>query len=106
MTAMKAYLMTVFVLFVHVIILTLASSLFDGLGRDDGVYDPVMAMIIGVASLVALLKTQGVMMQISYVSVGPKALRKLGGQFMNGVHYTTGKARSLKYSKGTKKGYR
>ncbi len=106
MTAMKAYLMTVFVLFVHVIILTLASSLFDGLGRDDGLYDPVMAMIIGVASLVALLKTQGVMMQISYVSVGPKALRKLGSQFMNGVHYTSGKARSLKYSKGVKKGSR
>jgi hypothetical protein len=106
MTAMKAYLMTVFVLFVHVIILTLSSSLFDGLGRDDGAYDPVMAMIIGVASLVALLKTQGVMMQMSYVSVGPKALRKLGGQFMNGVHYTTGRARSLKYSKGIKKGYK
>lgn len=94
-TATKAYITNVFVLFVHVIILMLAATLFVGL-RKDGLqpYDPVMSMIVGVAAVLTLLKTQGAMMQLSYVSVGPRALRKLGGQFMNGVHYTTDKMRS------------
>ncbi|HUD06951.1 MAG TPA: hypothetical protein VMR34_03630 [Candidatus Saccharimonadales bacterium] len=48
---------------------------------------PLMAAIVGLATLTALLKTQGVLMQLSYVSVGPKAMRKLGGQFMTGVSY-------------------
>ena len=97
-TAIKVYITNIFVLFIHVIILMLAATLFVGL-KKDGVpqpYDPVMATIIGVASLVALLKTQGVMMQLSYVSVGPRALRKLGGQFMNGMHYTSDKFRSAR----------
>ncbi len=106
-TAIKTYFTTVFVLFVHVIILTLAATLFDGLRNEDAAqpYDPVMAMVIGVAAVLTLLKTQGVMMQMSYVSVGPKALRKLGGQFINGVSYTSGKvkaARSTRAVKGLK----
>lgn len=109
LTAIKTYISTIFVLFVHVIILLLAATLFDGL-RDNSpdaeqLYDPVMTMVIGVASLIALLKTQGVMMQMTYVSVGPKALRKLGSQFMNGVSYTTNKvknARNLQTEKGFK----
>lgn len=97
-TAIKTYFTTVFVLFVHVIILTLAASLFNGL-RNDGseqLYDPVMAMVIGIASIMALLKTQSVMMQLSYVSVGPRALRKLGGQFINGVSYTSSKVKAAR----------
>lgn len=97
-TAIKVYITNIFVLFIHVIILLLAASLFVGLKKDGQAqpYDPVMATIIGVASLVALLKTQGVMMQLSYVSVGPRALRKLGGQFMNGIHYTSDKFKSTR----------
>jgi len=97
-TAIKVYITNIFVLFIHVIILMLAATLFVGLKKDGQAqpYDPVMATIIGVASLVALLKTQGVMMQLSYVSVGPRALRKLGGQFMNGIHYTSDKFKSTR----------
>lgn len=93
MTAVKIYISNIFVLFVHVIILTLAATLFDGLRQEgaDPPYDPVMAMIVGVAALITLLKTQGVMMQLSYVSVGPRAIRKLGGEFMNGASYLAGK---------------
>ncbi len=97
-TAVKVYITNIFVLFIHVIILMLAATLFIGL-KSNGQsqpYDPVMATIIGVASLVTLLKTQGVMMQLSYVSAGPRAMRKLGGQFMNGVHYTTHSMRSTR----------
>lgn len=95
-TAIKTYTTNTFVLFVHAIILTLSATLFAGIQNEvaEQPFDPVMAMVIGVATLMTLLKTQGVMMQMSYVSTGPKALRKLGGQFMNGVSYTSGKYKS------------
>jgi hypothetical protein len=54
-----------------------------------------MAMVTGLATVIALLKTQGVMMQFSYASVGPRTARKLGGQFMTGVSYMTGKGRAV-----------
>jgi len=94
--AVKVYLTTIFVLFVHVIILLLAASIFTGMisGSPDKSLDPIMATVVGVATLVALLKTQGVMMQLSYVSIGPKAIRKLGSQFVNSVSYATSKMKS------------
>lgn len=104
-TAVKTYMTTIFVLFVHIIILTLSASLFDGLRREGDLFDPVMSMLVGVATLVALLKTQGLMMQMTYVSAGPKALRKMGSQFINGVSYTASKyksTRSARVAKGAK----
>jgi hypothetical protein len=96
-SAAKIYLTTVFVLFVHVVILELAASLFAGLvlGSPTHTPDTLMAMVVGLATLVALLKTQGVMMQLSYVSVGPRSARKLGGQFMTGVSYLGGKGKTI-----------
>lgn len=90
MTAIKTYLTTIFVLFVHIIILLLAASILAGMVTSDvqNPVNPLMATIVGVATLFSLLKTQGVMQQLSYVSVGPRAMRTLGGQFMNGVHHT------------------
>lgn len=88
-TAFKTYIVTIFVLFVHVVILQLSASLFTGLSSASGndVPDTLMAMIVGLATILALLKTQGVMMQFSYVSMGARNMRKLGGQFLNGVNY-------------------
>lgn len=95
-TAAKTYLTTIFVLFVHVVILQLAASLFVGMaaGSDNDVPDTLMAMVTGLATIVALLKTQGVMTQFSFVSGGARNARKLGGQFMNGVGYLTGKGKA------------
>jgi hypothetical protein len=97
-TAVKTYLTTIFVLFVHVIILQLAASLFASTISADPTAstNTLMAMIVGIATLLTLLKTQGVMMQMSYVSAGPRALRKLGGQFMTGVSYTTTKMKAAR----------
>ncbi len=94
-TAAKTYLVTIFVLFVHVVILELAASLFVGMaaGSGNNVPDTLMAMVTGLATVIALLKTQGVMMQFSYVSMGPRNMKRLGGQFMNGVGYMTGKGK-------------
>jgi hypothetical protein len=93
--AIKTYLTTIFVLFVHVIILELAASIFTSLIADgpNKTPDPIMALIVGLSTLVALLKTQGVMTQLTYASIGPKAVRRLGVQFVNGVsHASSGQA--------------
>lgn len=84
--ALKAYLSTVFVLFIHVIILALAGSMFAALNLPNGP-NPLMDLLLGLATLVALIKTQGVMTQLNYASIGPKTARKLGGSFINGVSY-------------------
>lgn len=104
MTATKVYLTTIFVLFVHVIILQLAASLFASTLGDSPEATPniLMAMIVGIATLVTLLKTQSLMMQMSYVSAGPRALRKLGGQFMTGASYTAKTLRTTPAVKGAK----
>ena len=92
-TAIKTYVTTIFVLFVHVVILLLAASLFSGMAvtGSNQVPDTLMAMVVGLATVMALLRTQNVMTQFSYVSMGSRNTRKLGGQFMNGVSYMTGK---------------
>jgi hypothetical protein len=94
-SAAKVYLTTIFVLFIHVVILQLAASLFSGMaaGSPTQTPDTLMALVVGLATLIALLKTQGVLTQLSYVSVGPKTARKLGSQFINGVSYFGGKDR-------------
>lgn len=96
-TAIKTYMTTIFTLFVHVVILALAASLFVGMSSTSGndIPDTLMAMVVGLATIMALLKTQGVMMQFSYVSGGARNARKLGGQFMNGVSYMTSKGKAV-----------
>lgn len=92
-TAIRAYITTIFVLFVHVVILQLASSLFVGMSAVSGndVPNTLIAMVTGLATVVALLKTQGVMNQFSYVSLGPRSMRQLGGKFISGVSHMTQK---------------
>ncbi len=96
-TAIKTYITTIFTLFVHVVILLLAASLFTGMASvgSNQVPDTLISMVIGLATVMALLKTQGVMMQFSYASMGARNTRKLGGQFMNGVSYMTGKGTGI-----------
>lgn len=93
-TAIKTYITTIFILFVHVVILLLAASLFTGMTSvgPNQVPDTLLAMVIGLATVLALLKTQGVMMQFSYASMGARNARRLGDQFMNGVSYMTSKS--------------
>ena len=88
-TALKTYIVTIFTLFVHVVILQLASSLLTGVSATSGnnIPDTFMAMIVGIATILTLLKTQSVMMQFSYVSMGAKNMRKLGGQLINGISH-------------------
>lgn len=97
-TALKTYLVLVFVLFVHVTILLLAASIFVGMLIGDNGDQPnaLMALIVGLATVVALLKTQGVMNQLMATASGPRAARELGTSFMRGVSYMTRTARTTK----------
>ncbi|MFO0862581.1 MAG: hypothetical protein U0516_02585 [Candidatus Saccharibacteria bacterium] len=95
-TAIKTYLTTIFVLFIHVVILLLAASIFAGMviGSADKSLNPLMATLVGIATLIALLKTQGLLAEMSYVSLGPKAMRKLGSQFVTSVSHVTSKMKT------------
>lgn len=96
-TAVKVYLATIFVLFIHVVILQLASSIFTGMSQLSPAQkpDPIMSLIVGLATVIALIKTQGVLMQLSYVSTGPRTARRLGGQFVNAVAVMSVPARKM-----------
>ena len=103
-TAFKTYLTTIFVLFVHVVILQLSASLLAGmvLASDDGAPNVLMAMVTGIATALMLLRAQSVMMQFSYVSMGTRNMKKMTGQFMNGISYMTGKTKTAAGSVGAK----
>ncbi len=81
-TLVKTYLATIFIIFVHIAILQLASSFFAGMvvaspGADP---NPLMSMAVGIASLIALLKAEGVMRQYVAASTTPRAMRKIQRQ--------------------------
>ena len=78
-TAAKVYLMNIFVLFVQVIIMQLASSLFLGMlqGTNSGQPNTLMALIVGVATIWAMLKTPGVMKELSFAASMPRAMHEL-----------------------------
>ncbi len=84
-TALKVYLTTIFVIFVHVVILLLASSIFTGALSGGVQANNLMAMIVGLATLVALLKAQGVMKELSYAASAPRAAREVGSQLIRSI---------------------
>ena len=88
-TALKIYLTTIFVLFVQVVIMLLASSIFGGMlqGDSGGQPNTLMALIVGLATVLALLKTQGVMQELSHAASTPRAAREVAGSFIRGVSY-------------------
>ena len=94
--AFKAYVSTIFIIFIHVIILSLAGSLFLGLiVSGNGQPNPIMSLLLGLATLIALLKTPGVLRQLNYAAIGPRMVKRLGGSFVGGIS-TLGA--SLKYA--------
>ncbi|MGI6103188.1 MAG: hypothetical protein ACOYBJ_01000 [Patescibacteria group bacterium] len=79
--AFKAYLVTVFSLFIHVVIIQLASSFLtlpDQVGTN-----PFISILVGIAMFSLLLKTTGAMMQLVLSAQATGALTKMGGQLMN-----------------------
>lgn len=78
---MRAYIVTIFTLFVHVVIIQLASAFLtvpDQVGTN-----PLISILIGIAMLSILLKSTGTMMQLAMVSQTTGAFKKFGGQLLN-----------------------
>ncbi len=87
-SALKIYLTTIFVLFVQVVIMQLASSTFSSVLQGDVAGQPntLMALIVGLATTLALLKTQGVMKELSYAASAPRSARAMASNFSRGIH--------------------
>ena len=79
--AIKSYLVTVFILFVHNLILLVAANLFLlALAVNDFRAQSLMLLLIGLATLICLLKTPKLLAEMNYASLTPKTLTKLGRQ--------------------------
>lgn len=89
----KMYISTIFVLFVQVVVLMLAVSLFSGLVQGEG--NPFMTALLAIATLSVLLSTNRTMNQLTMMSAGGNGMRKLGNTFVRGVSHV---ATSVKQS--------
>jgi hypothetical protein len=98
-SAAKMYITTIFVLFVQVVVLMLAVSLFSGLIQGEG--NPFMTALLAIATLSVLLSTNRTMNQLTMMSAGGQGMRKLGNTFVRGVSHV---ATSVKQSGTTKPG--
>ncbi len=80
-SAMKAYLVMIFTLFIHVVIIQLASSFLtvpDQIGTN-----PFISVLIGIALFSILLKTTATAMQLVLATQTTGAFKKFGGQLLN-----------------------
>jgi hypothetical protein len=86
--AVRMYITTIFVLFVHVAILMLAVALFSSMiqGKDNA----FMTALLGIATLLVLLKTSRTMNQLAMLGAGGHSMRRLGNTFVSGVSYMAG----------------
>ena len=98
-TALKTYLAAIFVLFVHVIIILLAAAIFVGVRNDTSAQpNSYIALLTGIATILALLKAQGFMQELSYASSTPKAARELSNQFIRGYSSIKNSAKTAQTS--------
>jgi len=77
----KAYLTVVFSVFVHVVIIQLASA-FLSTGSGTG-STTIIPILVGIGLFVTLLKAQGLMIQFTFYNTGRAAVKKFGGQVIN-----------------------
>lgn len=88
--------MTIFVLFVQVVVLIVAGSLIAGVvvGSPMQTSGELMPLITGVAAMYAVLKVPSVMERLSFASMGQQSVRQLGGQFIYGMRTTSRNVKS------------
>ncbi|MEX0616709.1 MAG: conjugal transfer protein TrbL family protein [Candidatus Woykebacteria bacterium] len=79
--AIKTYIITIFTVFVHVVIIQLASAFLTVPGQVGT--NSLISILIGIGLLFTLLKTPSVMMQLAFFTAGNGMVRKVGGQIIN-----------------------
>ncbi len=77
----KAYFITIFTVFVHVVIIQLASA-FLTIPNQDGT-NPVISILIAIALFSILLKSTATTIQLALTGGATNSIKKIGGQLMN-----------------------
>ena len=85
----KAYFITVFTVFIHVVIIQLASAFLTIPGQDGA--NPVISILIGIALFSILLKSSGTAIQLALVGGTTNSMKKLGGQIINVISANSAK---------------
>ncbi|MCB9826710.1 hypothetical protein H6804_00330 [Candidatus Nomurabacteria bacterium] len=78
--AVKSYVVTVFVVFVHVVIIQLAGSF---LTLPEHTENSLISIAVGIGLFISLLKTPQMMMQMVFYTSRTGTFKKLGNQIIN-----------------------
>jgi hypothetical protein len=78
--AIKSYFVTVFIVFVHVVVIQLAASF---LALPENSNNSLLSIAIAIGLFFTLLKTPSLMMQMVMYTSGNNAFKKIGGQIIN-----------------------
>ena len=76
----KTYLVTVFMVFIHVVMVQLAGSF---LALPENNENSLISIAVAIGLFTTLLKTPSIMMQMVFYTSNNQTLKKLGGQVMN-----------------------
>lgn len=80
--AVKTYLVSVFTIFIHVVVIQLASAFIALPAHSE---NSIVSIVVGVGLFFTLLKIPQMLMQMAFYSTGIGALLKMGKQFTNVV---------------------
>ena len=94
--AVKTYFVTVFMVFVHVVILQLAGSF---LALPDHTENSLISVAVAIGLFFTLLKTPSLMMQMVFYTSGSGTLKKIGKQVINVVSANKSSSASREASK-------
>ena len=89
-SAIKMYVMAVFILFIQIAILTLTVSLFSSLLKNE---NPFMTALLSIAILSVLLSINRTLNQLSLLGTSGNSMRKLGNTFVRGASYMASSAK-------------
>ncbi|MCL5411926.1 MAG: hypothetical protein M1150_04315 [Patescibacteria group bacterium] len=79
--AVRGYLVTIFSIFIHVVIIQLASAFLTIPGQSGT--NSVISILVSIGLFFTLLKTPSLMMQMVFYTSKNGAVKKIGGQILN-----------------------
>lgn len=88
--SIKTYIITVFSIFVHVVIIQLASAFLTIPGQQGT--NSLISILVGVGLLFTLLKTSSILMQLVFYNSGRGLVKKVSSQIINVISSSSQKA--------------
>ena len=96
--ATKVYFVTIFTVFIHVVIIQLSSAFLTVPGQSGA--NPIISLLIGIALFSVILKSTSMTVQMAMSAQTGNALKKVGSQLFNAISSST--AKSSRAAKVTK----